>query len=277
MKWTGLGALACAAMVTVACGGDARDDRGNDADRTVGTSGVSNDDSAALDRYDDAGVSGPARIGSAIGEDQTRTPGSAETTHGATADARHFAEQATYAGNAEVKLGQLASERAQNPAVKEFAQMMVRDHTRSGNELKQVVSRHEVQPPAGLDAEHQRLYERLGKLQGAEFDREYMKAMVDGHQKVKSMLSSRTSNDRAGVDRNRATGTSGATAGSTQLDTAVNQWATKTLPAVEQHLQKAQQISAKVDTNARGTSGNMPKGNTGTSGADKTGHTGEGH
>jgi putative membrane protein len=276
MKWRALGALACAAMVTVACGGDARYDRDNDADRTVGTSGVSNDDSAAVDRDDDARASRSARIGAAVDEDQTKSPGSADT-HGATGEARHFAEQATYAGNAEVKLGQLATERAQTPAVKEFAQMMVRDHTKAGNELKQAVTRHDVQPPAGLDAEHQRLYDRLNKLQGAEFDREYMKAMVDGHQKVKSMLSSRASNQRTGADRNRgATGTSGTTTGSTQLDTAVNQWATKTLPAVEQHLQKAQEISAKVD-NARGTTGTTPKGNIAPSDADKAGHTGERH
>jgi putative membrane protein len=274
MKWTGLGAAACAAILTVACSGDARDDRGNDADRTVGTSGVSNDDSAAIERDDDA--EGRARIGAAVDDDQTRTRGSAETTHGATGDARHFAEQAAYAGNAEVKLGQLASERAQNPAVKEFAQMMVRDHSKSGAELKQAVSRHDVQPPAGLDAEHQRLYDRLSKLQGAEFDREYMNAMVEGHEKVKSMVSSRAGNNRASTDRTRgATGTSGTT-GSTQLDTAVNQWATKTLPAIEQHLQKAEQVRAKVDGNTRGTSA-MPKSTTGTSGAGKSDHQGDKH
>lgn len=243
MKWTGLGALACAAALTAACAGDATYDRGSDADRPVGTSGVSDDDSA-LDR-DDLG-----------GDDQARIQAGSETTHGATADARHFAEQATYAGNAEVKLGQLAMERAQSPAVKDFAQMMVRDHSKAGSELKQAVTRHDVQPPAGLDAEHQRLYDRLSKLQSAEFDREYMNAMVDGHKKVKSMLASRTMNDRTGSDRTRgATGTSGSTTGSTPLDMAVNQWATKSLPTVEQHLQKAEAIQANVAKGAAAHAG----------------------
>jgi predicted outer membrane protein len=170
--------------------------------------------------------------------------------------ARHFAEQATYAGNAEVKLGQLAMERAQSPAVKDFAQMMVRDHSKAGSELKQAVTRHDVQPPAGLDVEHQRLYDRLSALRGAEFDREYMKAMVDGHKKVKSLLASRTMDDRASRDRTRgATGTSGSTTGATPLDMAVNQWATKSLPSVERHLQTAEQIQANIGNAAAGHAG----------------------
>jgi putative membrane protein len=212
MKWTGLAGIACALVVTIACSVDSRtagygdsrpaeSTRADDADRTVGTSGQ------------------------------------ADQAHGATADARHFAETAAYAGNAEVKLGQLARERAQSPQVKEFAQMMVRDHSRAGSELKQAVSRHDLATPSGLDAEHQRLFDRLGKLSGSEFDREYMKAMVDGHMKVKSLLQSRTKAEPGSTAR--ATGTSGT---ATQLDMAVNQWASKSLPTVEQHLQKAMQI-----------------------------------
>jgi putative membrane protein len=213
MKRTGFAGIACALVVTIACTGDSRsagyDDsrspessREDDADRTVGTSGQ------------------------------------ADQAHGATADARHFAEKAAYAGNAEVKLGQLALERAQSPQVKEFAQMMVRDHSRAGSDLKQAVSRHDVATPTGLDAEHQQLFDRLSKLRGSEFDREYMKAMVDGHMKVKSMLQSRAAGEPGSTVR--ATGTSGTA--TTQLDMAVNQWASKSLPTVQQHLQKAEQI-----------------------------------
>jgi predicted outer membrane protein len=86
------------------------------------------------------------------------------------------------------------------------------------------------------------VFDRLSQLRGAEFDREYMKAMVEGHEKVKSMLTDRAKSDRGAVSRNRATGTTGTTGDSTQLDTAVNQWASKSLPTVEQHLEKAKQI-----------------------------------
>jgi putative membrane protein len=217
MKWTGLTALACGMALTVACAGNGRDDRMPDDDRS----------SAELRSADEPGAVGTS------GEQQA---------HGATADARHFAEQAAYAGNAEVKLGQLAAERAESPAVKEFAQMMVRDHSKAGGELKQAVAKHDVETPTGLDAEHQQLFDRLSRLRGADFDREYMKAMVDGHEKVKSMLADRTRSDRAAANRNRPTGTAGTSGDSTPLDMAVTQWASKSLPRVEQHLEKAKQV-----------------------------------
>ena len=162
-------------------------------------------------------------------------------TAGQTApDARHFADQAMMANTAEVKLGELAGKRAQSAAVKEFAQMMVRDHTKAKNELKQAVKGSNIDEPTQLDTKHQALYERLSQLNGAAFDREYMAAMVDGHREVKSMLSERADQPPA------AKGTSGSTSNDAKLDTAVKQWASKALPVVSQHLQKAEQINGQL-------------------------------
>ena len=97
---------------------------------------------------------------------------------------RAFVEKMGQANIAEVKLGQLAAERASNAQVKQFAGRMVNDHQKANGELKQIASKMAVQLPADLDAKHQELYDRLSKLKGPEFDREYMKAMVDGHQEV---------------------------------------------------------------------------------------------
>jgi putative membrane protein len=180
-------------------------------------------------------------------------------------------ETAAKHGNAEVELGKLAAERAQSADVKQFAQMMIRDHSKANDELKQVASRENmsVSTPA-MDQKHQQLMTKLRTLRGAEFDREYMRAMVDGHKEAQSLLGDRA--DRGGNNaRNQrgtgATGTSGSAAagGSTQLDTAVNQWASKTLPTVEQHLQRAEQIHSKLEggnANQRNTTG----GNTRTGG-----------
>ena len=95
-----------------------------------------------------------------------------------------------------------------------------------------------VDEPAQLDAKHQALYDRLSTLSGAEFDREYMKAMVEGHREVVDML-----DDRAGQSPS-ATGTSGTD--NSRLDASVNQWASKALPTTKQHLQKAEQISGQL-------------------------------
>ena len=205
MKLKGWMAVGCIAVLGIAC--ETRDDTRYDQSATV----ITEDDTAG-------------------------TSGQADRIAGT--DAELFARQAMLANKAEVKLGELAGERAQSPAVKEFAQMMVRDHGNGLNALKEAVKGQNVDEPGQLDDEHQALYDRLSRLNGAEFDREYMKAMVDGHREVVNML-----DDRAGPSP-AATGTSGSD--NSSLDSAVNQWATKALPTTKQHLQKAQQISSSL-------------------------------
>ena len=208
MKRTGLMAVACAAALTVACGGTARD--GERETTTV----------AETERS--------ATIATTGDTDQ------AKDGHGLDGDARHFAEQAAKHGSAEVELGRLASERAQSTEVKAFGQMMVRDHMKSGAELKEAASAHGLALIGEMPDKHEALLERLQAKSGAEFDREYMKAMVEGHQEMHGMVSGR-------VDESRRVTTNGA------LETAVNGWATKTLPKVEEHLAKARQIHDKLE------------------------------
>ena len=150
MRLSGWGALAFVAALTIAC--DARTtDRYEDSPTAIRDS-ESTTDRDGLDNDVAIGTSGQA----------TRDA----------ADARRFAEQAMMANTAEVKLGELAGQRAQSAAVKEFAQMMVRDHTKGLNDLKQAVKGQGIDEPSQLDAKHQALYDRLSKLSGAEFDRQ---------------------------------------------------------------------------------------------------------
>ena len=65
---------------------------------------------------------------------------------------------------------------------------MVTDHQKANIELKQIASKMAVQLPAEPDAKHQELYDRLVDAEGPEFDREFMQAMVDGHQEVAQEL-----------------------------------------------------------------------------------------
>ena len=95
------------------------------------------------------------------------------------------------AGMAEVELGKMAAERSTNAEVKKFGQMMVDDHTAAGDKLKAVASQHNIPVPTALDDKHRDLRDKLAKLQGADFDREYMNAMVEGHEAVASKLESR--------------------------------------------------------------------------------------
>lgn len=129
---------------------------------------------------------GPAAAQSSSGQ-AARNPGQNNTTRGGSlsqSDEKKFVEQMLMANLAEIELGRLASERASSPEVKSFAQAMVTDHTQANEDLAPIAQRLGVQQPTELDAKHQRLSERLSKLQAQEFDREYIKAMVDAHQEV---------------------------------------------------------------------------------------------
>ena len=55
--------------------------------------------------------------------------------------------------------------------VKQFARKMVEDHTKAGVELKQIASKQDLTLPTAMDEKHQKVYDKLVKLSGADFDK----------------------------------------------------------------------------------------------------------
>jgi putative membrane protein len=177
-----------------------------------------------------------------------------------------------------VQLGKTATEKSANADVKAYGQMMVKDHSQASEELKQIAMQLNVQPPTQLDQKHKDLADKLSKLQGAEFDREYINAMVQGHQEVLGKLRARadaalpgahgaagehpgagrapeglpntTSNTNKPVARDSEVAQSqtgrGATTGRGHGDEQLTQWAAKTLPKVQMHLDRARELQQKV-------------------------------
>src|SRR5947208_8088350 len=99
-----------------------------------------------------------------------------------TKDSSKFAPTAAEGGMAEVEMGQLAIQRAADPAVKEFGQRMVTDHSRAGAELKAIASRKQIELPMEVSSSQKSTMDKLSKLLGAEFDKEYMSEMVKDHE-----------------------------------------------------------------------------------------------
>jgi len=183
MKRISLVSWICAAALGAACHAN-----GSQNDRNTATTGSEiQQPGSTADRSGTGAETGTAGT-SGVSSDQSssssaRTSGSNAVT--GTGDVQQFVQQAAVAGMAEVQLGQLAQQRASNNQVKEFARMMVRDHTKANNELKQAAKGQNIQLPTQLDQKHQDLMQRLQQLRGADFDREYMSAMVDGHMEVR--------------------------------------------------------------------------------------------
>jgi putative membrane protein len=91
-----------------------------------------------------------------------------------------FLAKAFQANMFEIELGNLA-QRSSNPMVKQYAQRMVTDHTNLQNQLKTVASAQGVTLPTTVTPSDRATIDRLSKLSGADFDREYINTMVKDH------------------------------------------------------------------------------------------------
>jgi putative membrane protein len=94
-----------------------------------------------------------------------------------------FVRHASEGGLAEVQFGQLASQKAQNPDVKAFAEKMVHDHTMLNDKMKPVAEQLSVTPASHLNKKDQAEYDKLNGLSGDDFDKEYVSDMVADHRK----------------------------------------------------------------------------------------------
>jgi putative membrane protein len=173
-----------------------------------------------------------------------------ETTAGTTGESvsagdRDFASDLMAVGMAEVELGQMAMERGASAEVKRFGEMMVQDHSKSGEELQHTAAQFSIPAPAGLAEEHQELKMKLSSLTGAAFDREYMNAMVEGHEDVVDRLQTRASEDRIGDDKGQVR----PEGSDNPVEAAFNQWAAKTLPTTRHHLDEAKRINDSLGRN----------------------------
>jgi putative membrane protein len=177
---------------------------------------------------------------------RTDNPATAENeaigTAGVSTGDRNFVEQMVMGGTAEVELGNMAKQKAASPEVKQFADRMVRDHTRAGEELKQIASKHSIPASAQIDEKHRDLMNKLSSLRGADFDREYMNAMVEGHEDVVDELQKHASEDRFGDNK----GAVKPEPSNNPAEADINMWAANALPTVREHLEMAKQIQAHL-------------------------------
>ena len=141
-----------------------------------------------------------------------------------------FVTKAAKGNLAEVELGKLASEKSHNQQIKDFGQQMVTDHSKANDNLKPIADSNAVQWPTKLTGEPKALYDKLSTLSGAAFDKTYVHAMAEDHQK----------------DAKEYEMESGKVKDS-QLKSYVDQ----TLPVVQQHLSHIQSIQGSAGKSAQ--------------------------
>jgi len=160
---------------------------------------------------------------SATASDTTSTDSTSTTSNGETklkhAD-RAFVEKAAESGHEEVAISQIAVQRASNSEVKNFAQMMVDDHSRANEELASIATAR------GLQLKHRAKHtDKWSKKDANDFDRDYVKKMIDDHKKAIDLFS-KESKDGS--------------------DTELVEFARKTLPTLQHHLDEATKLKPMV-------------------------------
>lgn len=127
----------------------------------------------------------------------------------------------------EIESSRLAQEKAQNDQVKQFAQMLITDHQRSTEQLRQAAGQAQPaieMPQPQLNPQQQQIITGLQSAEAGAFDQVYMQAQVQAHQQTLAAL--------------QAYAQSGDVP-------SLRQHATATAPIVEQHLNQARQMATQ--------------------------------
>ena len=134
-----------------------------------------------------------------------------------------FYKNAAEAGISEVDAGNLASEKATDPKVKDFGAMMVKDHSAANAKLKAIATSKGVDLPDGPSLMQKAKNEKTDLKSGDSFDHDYIKGQIKAHKETIDLLQKEISSGQ---------------------DAEAKAFATATLPKVKAHLDKISKIAA---------------------------------
>jgi len=135
-----------------------------------------------------------------------------------------WAAKVANANMTEVELSKVAQTKATSDRLKNFANMMVTDHTAAGDKLKQLAASKNITLPANLDDKSQKMLDNLNKKSGKDFDKAYTDDMLDGHKDAVNAFQ-KGSNDLQDAD--------------------LKNFATQTLPTIQMHQDSIKAIAGK--------------------------------
>ena len=141
---------------------------------------------------------------------------------------KSFLKDAAEAGNAEVEGSKTALDKSTSADVMSFAHMMIDDHSKAGNELQGLAGQKGVKLPDGPSMTKKAEIKMLSERKGSGFDQHYADSNgVAAHQQTIKLFQKE-------VDKG--------------TDPDVKAWASKTLPTLQHHLEAAQALKTKTDS-----------------------------
>ena len=150
---------------------------------------------------------------SGLGEDQTID--------------REFLADAASGNMMEVELGRIAQEKATRKEVKDFAAMMVKDHSEANDRLKTIAQNKNIQLPQQMKEDQQEKVKKFRDMKaGKEFDKEYVNLMVEDHEEDVSLFEDKQNDIK---------------------DPEIKQWADNTLQTLRKHKQRIEEIKNNME------------------------------
>jgi putative membrane protein len=138
-----------------------------------------------------------------------------------------FVDMAAQTDMTEAHLGQMAQEKASSQAVKDYANMLVTDHTADYTKLTAVAGKAGLSVPKGIDAKHDKMIAPFEKLKGAAFDHRFIHEMAVGHE---GAIAAYNKEARDGQNAD------------------IKAYATETLPTLQKHEQGAKDLTKAKPT-----------------------------
>ncbi|MES2071114.1 MAG: DUF4142 domain-containing protein [Pseudomonadota bacterium] len=140
---------------------------------------------------------------------------------------KQFLMTAAQTGNTEIVASKTASGKASSEDVKTFAAEVLADHSKVADQLKKLASSKGVNVPDEPSMKQQAVIARLNVLDAKKFDREFTAEIgVSAHKEAVALFRKAVMNAK---------------------DADVKAFAQQSLPALEHHLQMAQDLKAKLD------------------------------
>jgi len=136
-----------------------------------------------------------------------------------------FYKHAAEAGISEVELGQLAQDKGTSQDVKDFAAMMVKDHSAANDKLKALADAKGIALPTSASLGEMATKTKLNVLSGSSFDTSYIKSQLKAHRQAIALFSTEASSGQ---------------------DPEAKAFASATLPTLQQHLKAIRRIASSA-------------------------------
>lgn len=134
-----------------------------------------------------------------------------------------FVDMAASSNMFEIASSKVALQNAVRQPTKEFAQHMIDDHSKAGEEMKAAAEAEGMTVPTALDDKHQAAMDKLTAARGEAFDQSFLAEQYAAHEEAVALFTSYTANGARGT---------------------LKDFAAKTLPTLKAHLEEVQKLTA---------------------------------